>query len=235
MKKSYLLFSLMLLLSISSCTKTRKTNESTLSDTVSLAEQLAEFEESKSVKTTKRIIQRNQKKLHKAQLALYSQAQAQRALGLLYLNQQFYEAALEQFQLALRLTPANALLHYYAGVSSGWMSNLESDTIKRQEFVELALFHLNKSSELNSSHADTALALATLYTEIEDLNKARFQLKRYQSLDPNSMDAKLIEASILVKEENYTVARNIYQQILQESKSTFLRDQASRGLEAIKP
>ncbi|NIZ39980.1 tetratricopeptide repeat protein [Entomospira entomophila] len=200
---------------------------------LTLEEQLAEIDASLQVKTIKKNIARYEKQLQKAHTSLYDKSQAMRALGLIYLNNQLYLAALEQFEQALNITPQNAMLHYYAGISSGWMSNLEANSTKRTQYKEQALFHLERASEINPNHAETALALATLYTEQEKLSQAQFQLKRYKSMRPHSLDAMLLEASIATKQKQFALARELYQKIIQESQQSALKEQAQRALDLL--
>ncbi|NIZ47504.1 tetratricopeptide repeat protein [Entomospira nematocerorum] len=201
--------------------------------TLTLEQQLAEIDGTLQVQAIKKNIARYEKQLQKAHTSLYDKSQAMRALGIIYLNNQLYLAALDQFEQALAITPHNGMLHYYAGISSGWMSNLESNSIKRTQYKEQALFHLEKSSEINPNHAETALALSTLYIEMDKLSQAQFQLKRYKSMRPHSLDAMLLEASIATKQKQFSLARELYQKIIQESNQPSLQEQAQRAFDLL--
>jgi tetratricopeptide (TPR) repeat protein len=199
--------------------------------TLSMEERLAEIDKLVSVQEIKKDIKRYQKELDRAQIALHDKAQAERALGLLYLNQQAYAAAYQQFAQALKLSPANAMLHYYAGVSSGWMSNLDASASGRASYHEQALFHLTTAARLDPNHGETALALAGLYADKDEtLDQALIQLRRYKSLHPGSMPAILVEARIATKERNFRLARELYQRVLTESDDKALQAQAQSGL-----
>nr|WP_249050249.1 hypothetical protein [Entomospira culicis] len=204
-----------------------------------LAKRLREFDQSLSVQEARRMIKRQEKQLQKALIALYDKSLAYEMLGTLYLNQKFYQAALEQFELALEIRPASATLHYYAGVSSGWVSTLSIDPIKQATYQEKALAHLLKSYEIDPNHAPTSLALASIYVQDTSmLGQAKMYVKRYQSLHPQSQEAQLLLAHITLKEGNYLQARNLYQQIIDEANRNpdlhkYYIDQANAGLALI--
>ncbi len=111
------------------------------------------------------------------------------ALGRLYLAEEKFKEAQEQFTLALQAAPNNAQLHNDQGVVLMEQSRANSADSQSGEEVEqlaIALEHFNKALELAPSLAEATFNRALLYQRMMLPRQAHDEWQQYLKSDRNS-------------------------------------------------
>ena len=123
-------------------------------------------------------------------------------LGLLKLDQQKIGDAINYFQFAIKIEPNNAFYHYNLGTAyslNGWLMEAE------QSF--------KKAVSLEQSNLIYNYALAYLYYERHDYNKALETIEHILALNANYTDAIILKAMLSAKNGNIIDAKNSLHQL----------------------
>jgi CHAT domain-containing protein len=125
---------------------------------------------------------------------------AHHAVGLLYLAEKKFDAALHEFKLALELAPGNARYHSDAGAAYLEKAAL-AEGGKEDEFSEnadAALRHLNRALELDENLLEALFNKALILQKIPISNQAAETWKKYLEKDSASRWAQ--EAADYIRE-----------------------------------
>lgn len=118
-----------------------------------------------------------------------SDAKAHQALGIFYLAQSQFEKALNEFNLALNLSPEDAKLHNDIGATYFEKSKQAETEGRGDEFFENAnasLKHLNRALEINGNLLEALFNRALMLQKMRLTSQARETWERYLEKDSAS-------------------------------------------------
>lgn len=118
-----------------------------------------------------------------------SDAKAHHALGLFYLNDKKFDAALKEFDLALKLAPENAELHNdnaAARLEKAKKAGTENKPDESLENLALALKSVNRALELNAALPEGLFNKALILEEMRLDNQAQTAWENYLKSDSTS-------------------------------------------------
>ncbi|MBQ0163249.1 MAG: tetratricopeptide repeat protein [Treponema sp.] len=161
-KLSTLVVSLILILSVFSCTKSNKTiiRMQHFEEGVSNPNTIEEYEDA---------IKKYEERVADIQLAQAQIGIWHKIVGARYLDKKMYGEALKSFQGALLYYPDNQNLYYYVGVCAGYMSHTALDydgngsTTKKMNYLKLAEESYKRAIDIEPRYARALFGLAALY------------------------------------------------------------------------
>jgi tetratricopeptide (TPR) repeat protein len=162
---------------------------------------------------------------------------AHTSLGLLRVRQGRFSEAKKHFQRAIAAGSQNYLAHYYHAYSLQWEQVDETRYVSHfgEGSVKEMRASLEKARELAPDFADTYKQLAFINLVLnENLDEAVILLKRAISLAPHREDLAYTLAQIYVRQQNYSIAREIAEKIARGGVNEDNRDRAKTMLEVIK-
>lgn len=153
-------------------------------------------------------------------------------LGTRYLDNKMYGEALEAFQKALQIHPANQNLHYYVGVCAGCMARTGYDfegsgKARKMNFLKTAEEAYLNAIQLEPRYARALYALGVLYTYgsepgevgLNEPEKAIPYLKRFLDIETKDTEGMLVLARAYYAESDYDNALLMCNKVLDISKS----------------
>ena len=161
-------------------------------------------------------------------------------LGTRYLDNQQYGKALEAFQKAIEIYPANQNLYYYAGVSAGWMAksaldyNVTGIHEEHDRYLNLAESAYLRAIEIEPQFVRALYGLSVLY--VFDMYRAADAipyLETVLSIEKKHTDAMFVLARAYFLTEQYQKAADMYDMVLKTTTDEKLRKEAENNKKVV--
>ncbi|NLM01629.1 MAG: tetratricopeptide repeat protein [Treponema sp.] len=141
-------------------------------------------------------------------------------LGTHYMDEGMYGKALEAFQKAVAIYPANQNLFYYVGLCAGFMSKASldfdatGDDAKSIQYLNLAEKSYLRAIELENTYVRALYGLSILYVfEFNESFKAIPYLQKLLTIDTKHTDAMFVLARAYYENGNFDGAVDLYDKI----------------------
>ncbi len=162
-------------------------------------------------------------------------AKAHHALGLFYLTDKKFDSALNEFNIALKLTPDNAGLHNDIGAAlleKAGQTEKEGKLDESLEHLALALKSVNRALEINDSLPETLFNQALILQKMRLMNQAQAAWEKYLEKDSTSPWAEEARRNLeLLKRQNGTMKDK--SEILQDFLESYRKKDDSRAWEIV--
>lgn len=142
-------------------------------------------------------------------------------LGTRYLDNQQYGLALNAFQKAVEVYPANQNLYYYIGVCAGYLAksaldySATGDVSERQRYLELSEASYLRALEIEPRYVRALYGLSVLYVfDMDKVEQAEPYLESVLSIEPKHMEAMFVLARVYYFEGQYQKAVDLYDKII---------------------
>lgn len=154
---------------------------------------------------------------------------AHRALGMRYLEEEMYGAAVEQFEAAAEIDSGNATIYYYTGVAAGNHAGGALDEEERSARLEQAERAYLRALELRSRYPAAAYGLAILYAyELDRPDEARTYVDRVLDWRGQDSRARAVSAYIYAAQGRIDEALREYDRVIEETDDEEFREEAMR-------
>lgn len=161
-------------------------------------------------------------------------------LGTRYLDNQQYGKALEAFQKAIEIYPANQNLYYYVGVSAGYLAeaaldySVSGDRSERERYLALAESAYMRALDIEPRYVRALYGLSVLYVfETGRAQDAIPYLEELLSIEKKHTDAMFVLARAYYVTEQYQKASDIYDLILKTTTDKKLIEDAERNKKVV--
>lgn len=136
---------------------------------------------------------------------------AYKLLGSEYQKHGMFLLALEAFQSALEIEPANTLLLYEAAVASGQWAASAPDSDTSDEYYELARRYYERAVGIDPFHQVSLYGLAVLLSfQFEEHAESESLIDRYLALRPDDTRAMFLKARLLALRGRTAEAAGLY-------------------------
>lgn len=161
-------------------------------------------------------------------------------LGTRYLDNQMYGKALEAFQNAIAVYPANQNLYYYVGVCAGYLAesaldyDANGEIPERERYLELAESAYLRAIEIEGRYVRALYGLSVLY--VFEMNRAKDAipyLETVLSIETKHTEAMFVLARAYYVTEQYQKAADLYDKILVTTTDTKLKEDAERNKKVV--
>ncbi|MBR0100669.1 MAG: tetratricopeptide repeat protein, partial [Treponema sp.] len=149
-------------------------------------------------------------------------------LAVRYLDAKQYGNALQYFQKAIQIYPANQNLFYYVGLCAGYMAKASLDygakgastTTEKYNYLKLAESAYLRAIELEPKYGRALYGLGILYVfELDQSEKAIPHLEKLLSFDTRNFDAMFVLARAYYIQGDYEKSASLYDKIASQTKS----------------
>ncbi|MBR0495117.1 MAG: tetratricopeptide repeat protein [Treponema sp.] len=156
-------------------------------------------------------------------------------LAVRYLDAKQYGNALQYFQKALQIYPANQNLFYYVGLCAGYMAKASLDygatgastTTEKYNYLKLAESAYLRAIELEPKYGRALYGLGILYVfELDQSEKAIPHLEKLLSFDTRNFDAMFVLARAYYIQGDYEKSASLYDKIASQTKSEQKKQEA---------
>lgn len=156
-------------------------------------------------------------------------------LAVRYLDAKQYGNALQYFQKAIQIYPANQNLFYYVGLCAGYMAKASLDynatgaatTTEKYNYLKLAESAYLRAVELEPKYGRALYGLGILYVfELEQYEKGVPHLEKLLSFDTRNFDGMFVLARAYYKLGEYDKAVSLYDKIASQTKSEQKKQEA---------
>lgn len=161
-------------------------------------------------------------------------------LGTRYLDNQQYGLALNAFQKAIEIYPANQNLYYYVGVCAGYMAEaaldftITGETTERERYLNLAESAYLRALEIEPRYVRALYGLSVLYVfETNRSAEAIPYLETLLTIETKHIDAMFVLARSYYINEQYQKAADLYDKVLQTTTDTKLKEDAERNKKVV--
>ncbi len=142
-------------------------------------------------------------------------------LGLHYYGNEMYEYALQSFTEAMRVSPTNALLFYYSGVSAAYVAKTRVDAGERAAWFGTAEAYYRRAVEIEPTLVRALYGYAVLLEfELERPWDAKPLLERILVVEKKNFDAMFVLARVHYELGEISLAVQLYRRIVDESRSS---------------
>lgn len=157
-------------------------------------------------------------------------------LGTRYLDNQMYGEALDAFQNAIAVYPANQNLYYYVGVCAGYLAEAaldytaSGDLSERERYLNLAESAYLRAIEIEGRFVRALYGLSVLY--VFEMNRSRDAIPYLEtalSIETKHIDAMFVLARAYYTTEQYQKAIDMYDTILETTTDKKLKEDAERN------
>lgn len=161
-------------------------------------------------------------------------------LGTRYLDNQQYGKALEAFQHAIEVYPANQNLYYYVGVCAGYLAeaaldySISGDRSERERYLNLAESAYLRALDIEPRYVRALYGLSVLYVfEMNRWQEAIPLLENVLSIEEKHTDAMFVLARAYYVGEQYQNASDMYDRILKTTTDRQLIQDAERNKKVV--
>ncbi len=149
-------------------------------------------------------------------------------LGKLYLENEMYLLALDQFREAATIYPENPILYYYSGLCSARYSKSAVDSPVKFEYLNNAEKYYSKAVELDEKYSKAVIALSVLYLyEMEKPSDAAVMLNRLIEFESRNFEALFLLANAYIQLGKIDEASSVYKTIEKTADSKTYKEQAA--------
>ncbi len=148
-------------------------------------------------------------------------------LGKLYLENEMYLLAFEQFKKAAEIYPENPILYYYAGLCSARYSKSVVDSPERFDYIQTALANYKRAVDLDNKYSKAVIALSVLYLyELENPAEAAVILNNLIEFESRNYEALFLLANAYIQLGKIDEAISVYENIAKTADSKTYKKQA---------
>lgn len=158
------------------------------------------------------------------------------ALGQLYLAEQKFEQAADQFEQALKADPDNAQIHSDLGavlLEQGRIERSKGGSDNSIPILSKSLEHLDRALQLNPSLLEALFNRALYYQTMMLRHQAREDWQKYLEKDPSSPWADEARQNLKLLETQQSEASKNREQVLQEFIASYQLKDDERGWQII--
>jgi tetratricopeptide (TPR) repeat protein len=222
----YIIFCLLIVLSLSSCNETRAKTLNRILNTETgdyenekiSEERIKELEEGieEFFDDVERVVKAN------AEIGVYY-----RMLALEYMDLRMYKFAFDNFEKSMEYYPSNPVLSYYAGICKANIARAAVDDKQRLLLFREAEAYYKAAVKIRSGYSDALYALSVLYMfDFNSPEEARPLLEKLISLDPKNWEAMSLYARYKVVAGDLDSAIDLYNKISEEAWDEEMKEQA---------
>lgn len=194
--------------------------ETSASDTVELS--------SERIEELKDVIRTHGPEVEKKIMAAGKLSGAYTLLGAEYQRMGMHRLALEAYQAAIEISPANPRLLLDAAISAGQWAASAADPEVQQSHYELARFYYERLLTLEPFNKDGLYGLAVLLSfQFGEQDAAFSLLERLEAMSAMDSRALFLKARILVLQDRVSEAIAIYGDIASQASDPRERNQAA--------
>jgi tetratricopeptide (TPR) repeat protein len=161
-------------------------------------------------------------------------------LGSAYLTKRMYGKALEAFQAAVELTPDNASLFYFIGVSAGYMSKAEEASRAgaqpgAKQLLDLAEKAYKRALEIDGTNVRAIYGLAVLYAyELDRPAEALPLLLTYLGTNTRDEGARFALARVYAALGKTEDSAMIYDELSKSAATQDMREAAASNRDTLR-
>ena len=148
-------------------------------------------------------------------------------LGKLYLENEMYLLALEQFREASMIYPENPILYYYAGLCSARYGKASVEDTEKFEYISSAEKYYKKAVEIDEKYSKAVIALSVLYLyELDKPDEAAVILNNLIQYESRNFEAMFLLANSYIQAGRVDEAVSVYETIEKSADSKTYKNQA---------
>ena len=151
------------------------------------------------------------------------------------MQQNMYEPALEALQRAMELQTGNPVLYYLAAVASGHSARAHIIDGRRTEYLEQAEQLYRAAIQINPRYREALYGLAVLLAfELDRPREALEYARRVSAIETRDPAIRFLLANILVRNEQYSEAVEIYDDLARNAPSPDQRRRAASNRDEVR-
>ena len=151
-------------------------------------------------------------------------------LGKLYLENEMYLLALEQFRAAFKIYPENPILYYYAGLCSARYGKASVEDAEKFEYISSAEKYYKKAVEMDEKYSKAVIALSVLYLyELDKPEDAAVILNNLIQYESRNFEAMFLLANAYIQAGRIDEAVSVYETIEKNADSKTYKKQAEKN------
>jgi tetratricopeptide (TPR) repeat protein len=144
-----------------------------------------------------------------------------RILALDLMEKKMYGPALEQFEKALEIYPANPVLLYYAGVCRTYLAKASADLESRKRGIQEASLLYERAVEMDGRYENALYASAVLAVfDMEEISEAQSRVNRLLRVYPEHIGGSFLLARLYLAEGYREAAAEVYHHIAESSRAS---------------
>ena len=151
-------------------------------------------------------------------------------LGKLYLENEMYLLALDQFREAAKIYPENPILYYYAGLCSARYGKASVEDTEKYEYISNAEKYYKKAVEMDEKYSKAVIALSVLYLyELDKPEEAAVILNTLIQYESRNFEAMFLLANSYIQAGRTDEAVSLYEKIEKTADSKTYKRQAEKN------
>lgn len=151
------------------------------------------------------------------------------------MQQNMHEPALEALQRAMELQTGNPVLYYLAAVASGHAARAHIIDGRRMEYLEQAEQLYRAAIQINPRYREALYGLAVLLAfELDQPVEALEYARRVSAIETRDPAIRFLLANILVRNEQYSEAAEIYDDLARNAPSPDQRRRAADNRDEVR-
>ncbi|TVR68315.1 MAG: hypothetical protein EA427_10390 [Spirochaetaceae bacterium] len=180
-------------------------------------------------------IKRYRARVEELTTAMSRVASFQKMLANELMQQGMYEPALEALQQALELQTGNPVLYYLAAVAAGHAAPAHILDGRSEEYLEKAEQLYRQAIRINPRYREALYGLSVLLAfELDRPGEALEYARRTAQIETRDPAIRFLLANILVRNEQYREAAEIYEELSRTAPSPEQRRKAAENRDAVR-
>lgn len=180
-------------------------------------------------------IRRYRDQVEEVTTAMSRVASFQKMLANELMQQNMWEPALEALQQAMELQTGNPVLYYLAAVASGYSARAHIIDGRREEYLQQAEQLYRAAIEINPQYREALYGLAVLLAfELDRPGEALEYARRVATIETRDPAIRFLLANVLVRNEQYQAAAEIYDELAKNAPSADQRRRAASNRDEVR-